>query len=186
MKKNLVKIFISLMYAWGKIWYDKKYLTGKWFDRNHFSAGWKWIIKYWFGQKILGYNRRVKFPVHRNVQYSCPENLIFNVDDMDNIQNYGCYFQSIGAKLVFGKGIKIGPNCGFITANHDLNNLDVSTEGKDIIIGDNCWIGMNSIILPGVELQNHTIVGAGSVVTKSFEEENIVIAGNPARKIRNI
>lgn len=42
---------------------------------------------------------------------------------------------------------------------------------------------MNSILLPGVCLGNNTIVGAGSVVTKSFPEGNCVIVGNPARKI---
>lgn len=42
------------------------------------------------------------------------------------------------------------------------------------------------MILPGVELGNHIIVGAGSVVTKSFKEENCIIAGNPAKKIRSL
>jgi acetyltransferase-like isoleucine patch superfamily enzyme len=84
------------------------------------------------------------------------------------------------------KRSKIAPNCGFITTNHDFNLLDKSGIGKDIIIGNNCWIGMNSVILPGVKLANHIIVGAGSVVTKSFDEEDIIIAGNPAKKIKNI
>ena len=43
---------------------------------------------------------------------------------------------------------------------------------------------MNTVILPGVSLGDHTIVGAGSVVTKSFQEGNCVIAGNPAKVIR--
>ena len=45
---------------------------------------------------------------------------------------------------------------------------------------------MNSVILPGIVLGNHTIVGAGSIVTKSFPEGNCVIAGNPAKKIRDL
>ena len=59
-------------------------------------------------------------------------------------------------------------------------------DGKNVVIGTNSWIGMNSVILPGVKLGEKTVVGAGSVVTKSFEEGNIVIAGNPARVIKKL
>jgi acetyltransferase-like isoleucine patch superfamily enzyme len=45
---------------------------------------------------------------------------------------------------------------------------------------------MNSVILPGVELGPHTIVGAGSIVTKSFPEGNCIIVGNPAKKIKDL
>lgn len=75
---------------------------------------------------------------------------------------------------------------GLITANHDINNPDLHTESKDIMLGEKCWIGMNSVILPGVTLGNHTTVGAGSIVTKSFPEGYCVIAGNPAIKIKDI
>lgn len=59
-------------------------------------------------------------------------------------------------------------------------------DGKDVIIGKKCWIGMNAIILPGVKLGDNTIVGAGSVVTKSFPDGNLVIAGNPAKIINKL
>ncbi len=52
------------------------------------------------------------------------------------------------------------------------------------MIGEKSWIGMNSMILPGVSLGPNTIVGAGSVVTKSFIDGNCIIAGNPARIIK--
>lgn len=54
------------------------------------------------------------------------------------------------------------------------------------MIGDKCWIGMNAMVLPGVVLSKGTIFGAGSVVTKSFEQGNCVIAGNPAKIIKTL
>ena len=53
------------------------------------------------------------------------------------------------------------------------------------MIGDNCFIGAKSTILYGVELADNIIVAAGSVVTKSFKNKNVIIAGNPARVIND-
>ena len=57
---------------------------------------------------------------------------------------------------------------------------------KEVRIGDYTWIGMNSVILPGIELGPRTIVGAGSVVTKSFPKGYCVIGGNPAKLIKEL
>lgn len=54
------------------------------------------------------------------------------------------------------------------------------------MIGRNCWIGMNAVILPGVKLGDYTIVGAGAVVTHSFPEGYCVIGGVPAKKIKDL
>jgi len=56
---------------------------------------------------------------------------------------------------------------------------------KDVIIGENVWIGMNTIILKGVTIGDNTVVGAGSVVSKSLEA-NSVYVGNPLKKIKSI
>ena len=56
---------------------------------------------------------------------------------------------------------------------------------KDIIINDGVWIGMNSIILPGVTIGKKAVVAAGSVVTKNVPDYCIV-AGNPAKIIREL
>lgn len=53
----------------------------------------------------------------------------------------------------------------------------------EICIGNNCFIGAGSILLPGVFLGDNIVVAAGSVVTKSFFESNIIIGGNPAKII---
>jgi acetyltransferase-like isoleucine patch superfamily enzyme len=103
-----------------------------------------------------------------------------------NFQGFGNYFQNFSGKIVVGRGTYIAPNVGIITANHDPLDLDKHLPGEDVILGEGCWIGMNSVILPGVVLGPHTIVGAGSVVTKSFIEGNCIIAGNPASVIRKL
>lgn len=56
---------------------------------------------------------------------------------------------------------------------------------KEIAIGDDCWIGGGAVICPGVILGRRVVVGAGSVVTKSFPDD-VVVAGNPARVIRRL
>lgn len=86
-------------------------------------------------------------------------------------------------KIKLGKGVRIAPHVHIITQNHDLYDLAKAAPAKDVIIGANSWIGAQSVILPGVILGDHTIVGAGSIVTKSFPG-NCIIAGNPAKIIR--
>lgn len=193
MKKALKKIlrpfvwlFISVIYLWGCHCYDKKYLTGKYFDRWHFTKGWHWILQYWFSQKIMRKNSHVPWPVPPYVLIANPQNIIFNPDDMDNFHTVGNYFQGINAKIYIGSGTMIAAGTGIITANHSLENIEKSDNGKDVVIGKKCVIGMNAVILPGVVLGDNTIVGAGAIVTKSFPEGNCVIAGNPANIIRKI
>lgn len=91
-----------------------------------------------------------------------------------------------GGQIHIGNGTWIASNVGIVTQNHDLYNLESHDRARDVFIGEHCWIGMNSVILPGVKLGDHTIVGAGAVVTKSFEFGNCVIAGNPAKVIKNL
>lgn len=193
MKKFLHKIcrpfvwlFITLIYGLGCLCYDKKYLTGCEFDRWHFTKGWQWILQYWFGQKVLRKNGHVPWPVPPHISIAVPENIIFDPDDMRNFHTTGNYFQGIGGKVVIGKGTRIAAGAGFITANHDLHDIHTSQPGKDVILGEKCWVGMNAVLLPGVQLGPHTVVGAGAVVTKSFPEGNCVIVGNPARKRKEL
>ena len=52
---------------------------------------------------------------------------------------------------------------------------------KDVYIGKHVWIGRKVIIGKGVSIPENSVIGAGSVVTKAFDESNVIIAGNPAR-----
>ena len=70
-----------------------------------------------------------------------------------------------------------------MSGNHDTSNHS-NRVVKTTIIGDYSWIGMNSIILPGVKLGKRTVVAAGAVITKSFPEGFCVLAGNPAKIVK--
>lgn len=136
--------------------------------------------------KILRINSHVPFPVSPNIHINNPSNIDFDIEDINNFQVNGSYFQTIKGKIKIGKGTYIAPNVGIITSNHDLKELNLPSDVRDVTIGESCWIGMNSVVLPGVHLGDHTVVGAGSIVTKSYPDGYCVIAGNPARMIRRI
>lgn len=84
----------------------------------------------------------------------------------------------------------VGPNCSFYSGTHPLdptvrNGTRGPETGQPITIGEDCWLGGNVIVLPGVTIGNGATVGAGSVVTKDVEPYTVVV-GNPAREIKKI
>lgn len=92
------------------------------------------------------------------------------------------------AKIKIGNNTLIGPNCGFYTATHPINPQERKSgleSAKPISIGENVWIGGNVTILPGVNIGDNTIIGAGSVVTKDIPS-NVVAVGNPCQVIKQI
>jgi len=102
------------------------------------------------------------------------------------INNYTVVYGHGG--IIIGSNTQIAANCTIIPANHNFSFLDIPIQyqgetTKGIKIGNNVWIGANSVILDGVEIGNGSIIGAGSIVTKSIPE-NCVAYGNPAKVIR--
>lgn len=162
--------------------YKIEYLSGKYFDEKR--MGFWWAIRSL--PHIVGMHRQgVYWPVNPQCNILGGGQISFDNSSLNVFQNSGCYFQGF-EKITIGKNVWIAQNVGIITANHDLNNPDLHAPGKPVVIGDKCWIGMNSVILPGVVLGDNTIVGAGSVVTKSFENGHCVVAGNPAKLIKRL
>lgn len=89
--------------------------------------------------------------------------------------------------------IQVGEDCMF-SSNihvwtqdwHHIYDLDgnLINESKSVIIKNHVWIGYDSKILKGVTIGSNNIIGTGAIVTKSYEEENVVIVGNPARIVK--
>ena len=117
-----------------------------------------------------------------NCDYGC------NIHVGENFYaNYNCVFLDV-CPIIIGDNCFVAPQVGIYTATHPINPKDrISGRefGKPVKIGDNCWIGGHSTILPGVSLGNNVVVAAGAVVTKSFQD-NVVIGGNPARILKKI
>lgn len=87
--------------------------------------------------------------------------------------------------IEFGDNVTVSTNVTFITHDNSVKLLfpDKSDCFGRIKIGNNCFVGENATILYGVTLNDKIIVAAGSVVTKSFMQSNIIIGGNPAKVI---
>lgn len=108
--------------------------------------------------------------------------------------NTNCVFLD-NNKITIGKNGLIAPFVQVYTASHPLNATDriirkndstgYQTSTKPVTIGDNVWIGGNSIILPGVTVGNNVTIGAGSVVTKDIPDD-VLAFGNPCKVIKKL
>ena len=117
-----------------------------------------------------------------------------NLLDASDIKLLSTNFGSEPWLITIGRHVELSGNVVFITHDgatwvfrnrNQLNKYsDVIRYGK-IIIKDNCFIGMNSVILPGITIGPNSIVGAGSIVTKDVPP-NSVYAGNPAHMICSV
>ena len=101
--------------------------------------------------------------------------------------NYNCTILDV-AKVKIGDNCLLAPNVAIYTAGHPVHPDTRNTMfeyGIEVVIGDNVWIGGNTVICPGVQIGNNVVIGAGSVVTKDIPESCIAV-GNPCRVIRKI
>lgn len=101
--------------------------------------------------------------------------------------NYNCTILDV-AKVRIGDNCQMAPNVSIYTAGHPVHPVSRNSTyeyGKEVTIGDNVWIGGNTVICPGVHIGDNVVIGAGSVVTKDIPDW-VVAAGNPCRVLRKI
>lgn len=112
----------------------------------------------------------------------------FNIEVGKNFYaNYNCTILDVG-KVTIGDNCMFAPNVAIYTAGHPIHpdsRNSMYEYGIPVSIGDNCWLGGNTIVCPGVKIGNNVVIGTGSVVTKDIPDWSIA-AGNPCRVIRTI
>ena len=99
-----------------------------------------------------------------------------------------CFFHSAGG-LRIGKNVGVAPHVKILTSSHKEQGIDIpilfsDIDFREVSIGDDCDVGIGTIILPGVSIGKGVQIGAGSVVTKDLPDRSVAF-GVPARVIRS-
>lgn len=101
--------------------------------------------------------------------------------------NFNCTILDVG-RVIIGNNVMLAPNVAIYTAGHPIHPSSRNSGyeyGIPVTIGDNVWIGGNTVVNPGVHIGNNVVIGAGSVVTKDLPDD-VIAVGNPCRVLRKI
>ncbi len=122
--------------------------------------------------------------IHKHAAILNPQNLVLK--DFARIGPYN-YLQA-GGGIELGEKVMMGPYVKIWSANHRFDDPSEwiqlqGYENKPVKIGNHVWIGAGAIILPGAQIGDRCIVAAGSVVNAKNYPPNLILSGNPARKV---
>jgi maltose O-acetyltransferase len=150
-------------------------------------------ISYKHGGKIAGY---LRYQSARRFVSFCGTNVNFELGavftpllKIGNNSGVGVNAEIHGT-VTIGNNVMMGPNVIVMTINHRMEDTTrpMITQGytpeQPVVIEDDVWIGMRTIILPGVRIGTGSVIGAGAVVTKSIPPYSIAV-GNPARVVKS-
>jgi acetyltransferase-like isoleucine patch superfamily enzyme len=124
--------------------------------------------------------------IHPTASLRCGYNIFLGKNS--HINQYCCLWASPNSRIVLGDNVLMGPGVMMFSSNHNVTGTDRPMNvqpylEKDIVIGDDVWLGSNSVIVAGVKIGQGTIIGAGSVVTRDIPEYTVA-GGIPAKPIR--
>lgn len=141
----------------------------------------KLFFHYLLPQKILRLNGNVKWPVHftSTIIHACSikKGILCDPGDNPNI-----YIEANNG-IVFGSNVGIGAGAKILSSVHSHHNHSEHDKSPPIVIGNNVFVGSNSVILRGVNIGSNVVIGAGSIVAKDIPSNSIAL-GNPCKVIK--
>jgi acetyltransferase-like isoleucine patch superfamily enzyme len=137
------------------------------------------IVRMAFYRHIMGFELGEGVSIHLGVQFNCARNLKMG---KNSVINENCRLNP-GGGIVIGSNVAISAETIILTTDHDLDKPGFIGRSRPVTISDYAWIGTRALILPGVEIGEGAVVGAGSVVSKKIDPYCIA-AGVPAKFIR--
>lgn len=171
--KRKLKNIISVVYTFFKfllikIFYQSKF---KFYFIERFSPNTEIDIgknaRLFLGKKVRAHSG-VKIRVRKNAEVSVGENTAFN---------YGCIVTSHDS-IKIGINTILGPNVLIYDHDHDFrseNGLKLKYKTSPVEIGNNVWIGANTVILRGTRIGNNCVIGAGSVIRGDFPDNTLIV-----------
>jgi len=139
----------------------------------------------WFVHRIMQGTRHLPCTLHFTSRITVPKKLVLGKGVALSLAKSGGLYIQAGNGVEIGDETIIAPGVKIISSNHRFEDYGEHVFCEPIRIGRRCWLGVNAVILPGVQLGDEVIVGAGAVVTRSFPPR-CVIAGVPADIIKTL
>ena len=140
--------------------------------RTGYSEHYKVFFRYFFMQKIVGFNRMVPWPVDCRSKILAWRKIKKGIM-CDPGDNPGLYINA-GGGLIIGDNVNIGPNSIIVTANHNKYDHRKRGPNEGVEIGNNVWIGANCVILAGTKIGDEVTIGAGCVISGEIPSKHTV------------
>jgi acetyltransferase-like isoleucine patch superfamily enzyme len=166
-----------LVFGWIINWAYPEYYRPKYGYLPYYILFFHYLIP----QKLFRLNPKVKWPVHFTSKVIAPKNIRKGIL-CDPGDNPNVYIQANNG-LIIGNNVGFGTGSKVISANHSHTNHSEHSKSSPITIGDNVFIGANSVLLPGVNIGNNVIIGANSLVNKDIPCNSVAV-GNPCKVIK--
>lgn len=155
-------------------------------ERKYYATGLGTFIVNVFFKYVLRVNKG-DFLIHFTSRVNRPDRIVIENGSssvyLSLATSGGCYYQAING-IEIGEGTLWSYNCAFISANHSKEDYTKHDIANPIRIGRNVWIGANCVVLPGVQIGDNSVIGAGSVVVRDIPSDSIAV-GNPCKVIKH-